>query len=128
MKEFITHKKPSMGFRRFIGKVFENPRNRIVSKTNPKDKFNKVHVGNGKWEVDTDASIMPIVAHHMTTAALQKMDDMKKRKVLDDIRLKAREFINYIDTINTNDDCEEYREALDDIKVILVNMFSLGEP
>lgn len=125
MREFITHKKPALGFKRFMGKVFENPTNRIVQKTNVKDRFNKIHIGNGEWELDTDANVMPTMAHHMTTAALQKMDDLKKRKVLDDIRGKAKEFIKYIDEVNTNDECDDYKDLLDNIKVILVNALKL---
>lgn len=127
MKQMISHRKPEIGFRQFIGKVLENPSNRIVSKSNVKDRFNKIHVGNGKWEMDTDNAVIPVVAHHMTTAALQKMEDMKRRKAIDDIRMKAKEFIRYIDLINTDDECTEYKDALDNIKVILVNLFHLDE-
>lgn len=127
MKKLIMHRKPAIGFKQFVGKVLENPSNRIISKSNVKDRFNKVHIGDGKWETDTDNCAMPIVAHHMTTAALQKMEDMKQRKAIDDIRCKAKEFIDYIDLINTDDECEEYKDALDNIKVILVNLFHLDD-
>lgn len=125
MKEYITHKTPEVGFRRFMGKVLENPQNRIVSKSSVKDCYSKIHLGAGRWEWANDKKVMPVVAHHMTTAALQKMDDMKERKVLDTIRSKAKEFTKYIEEVNTNDECETYRDVLDDIKLLLVNMFNL---
>ena len=123
MKKYITQSKPQVGFEMFMGKVLKHPANRIAHKTNPNTKYSKVHVGDGKYEYATDAKVMPIVTHHMTTAALQKVNDMKPKPIYAGIRQKASEFIKFIDEVNTNDEGKEYMEALDTIKLILVNIF-----
>jgi hypothetical protein len=122
MQECVTHKRPQIGFNKFMGQVLQNPRNRIVKKNNPNNKFSKIHVGEGKWEFALDQDVIPVVTHHMTTAALQKVSDMKQS-----LRQKAREFVTYIDEVNTNDESKEYGDALDRVKVLLINLFLKGD-
>ncbi len=99
MKKFITQSKPEVGFEMFMDMLMEHPANKIVHKTNPNTKYSKIHVGDGKYEFATDTKVMPIVTHHMTTAALAKVNEMKPKPIFAGIRQKAKEFVKYIDEV-----------------------------
>lgn len=123
MKRFINQRRPSVGFEMFIDKILENPTNKIIYKTNPNTKYSKIHKGNNQFEFAADTKVLPVLTHHMTTAALQKVNAMKPKPIFRGIREKAQEFVQYIDEVNTNDESREYTETLETIKLILVNMF-----
>ena len=117
MKACINSGKPSIGFNRFMGEVMNNPANRIAHKTNPNTKYSKIHVGNGCWNYELDTEVFPTMTHHMSTAALQKTDEVKGR-----LRVNAQNFIGYIDEVNADDESSSYADALERIKLMLVNL------
>lgn len=127
MKEIISSNRPLTGFKKFMSKVFKNKQNRMIKKSNIKDAYSHVHAGENKWVPSRDQRTMPIVAHHMTTAALEKMSDMKKRKVLDNMRHKVEQFKEFVKTVNENDESTEYKKVIEDIKELLVAIHILGE-
>lgn len=117
----IKQSRPYVGFNRFCAKVLENPKNRNVQKTNIKDKYSKIYVGDDTWELALDCDVFPIMCHHMTTAALSKME--KHRATIPRmLRQKAAEFTRYIDEVNTTDEGRIYDEAVERIKLIIVNL------
>lgn len=124
LQEFIKQRRPAIGFNKFVSEVLENPQNRNVQKKNMKDKYSKIHVGNDKWELALDADVYPTMTHHMTTAALGKMEE-HRAAIPRSIRDKASEFVRFIDHINTNDEGDVYNEAVERIKIILVNLCNL---
>jgi hypothetical protein len=67
-------------FNNFIGKVLDNPKNRVVRKASPKDSHSLVHRGDDKWELAHDDDTFPIITHHMTTAALGKTIELDKNQ------------------------------------------------
>ena len=115
---------PFIGFNNFVGKVMENPQNRIVHKTNPNSIYSKIHVGEGKWEFAHDDDVLPIITHHMTTAALSKVNEIKEdMKLVKELYLKLEPFKNHVTNVNEMDyDSSEYRTILQRIKLILVNL------
>ena len=120
MKAFITQNKPAIGFNKFANAVWDNPANRCVIKTNANVKYSKVHKGNQEWDLQLDEDVMPLLTHHMTSAALQKVEQFKKDfKVIYD---KMTQFREYVDDINTNDESPEYQRAINRLKLMLVNL------
>ena len=115
---------PFIGFNKFIGTVMENPQNRIVHKTNPNSTYSKIHVGDGKWEFAHDDDVFPVITHHMTTAALSKVNEMKDdMKLVKELYLKLEPFRNHITDVNEMDyESSEYKNILQRIKLILVNL------
>jgi len=124
LQEFIKQRKPSIGFNKFVSEVLDNPQNRNVQKTNIKDRYSKVHIGDDKWELAMDSDVYPIMTHHMTTAALGKMEE-HKTDIPKSIKQKAAEFVEFIDQINTTDEGDVYNETVERIKLILVNLCNL---
>ena len=119
-----TSSTPFIGFNNFVGKVMENPQNRIVHKTNPNSIYSKIHVGEGKWEFAHDDDVLPIITHHMTTAALSKVNEIKEdMKLVKELYLKLEPFKNHVTNVNEMDyESSEYRNILQRIKLILVNL------
>lgn len=114
----------SIGFNRFIKTVMDNPKNRLLHKTNPNTSYSKIHVGDGNWDFAHDDDVYPLLTHHMTTAALQKAKELK-----DDIQIvnflynKLEPFIKHVREINEMDyESEEYKSILLRIKLIIVNL------
>ena len=119
-----TSSTPFIGFNKFIGSVLENPQNRIVHKTNPNSTYSKIHVGDGKWEFAHDDDVFPVITHHMTTAALSKVNEIKKdMNLVKELYLKLEPFKNHITDVNEMDyESSEYKNILQRIKLILVNL------
>ena len=115
---------PFVGFNKFIGTVLENPQNRIVHKTNPNSTYSKIHVGDGKWEFAHDDDVFHVITHHMTTAALGKVNEIKEdMKLVRELYLKLEPFKNHVTSVNEMDyDSAEYKTILQRIKLILVNL------
>lgn len=113
-----------VGFNKFINKVMENPQNRIVHKTNPNCTYSKVHVGDGKWELAHDDDVFPILTHHMTTAALGKVQEVNKDiELVRELYNKLDQFRNHVVNINEMDyESEPYKGVLQRIKLIIVNL------
>ena len=117
MKHCVSAFSPEVGFNRFMEAVLENPTNRYVLKSNPNVSYSKIHVGNGKWKLATDTDVYPTMTHHMTTAAKAKLIEFKR-----DIRFMCEKFAAYVDSINTDDETEDYRNTLQRLKLLVVNM------
>lgn len=113
----VKNPKPAIGFGKFVGAVLENPVNRFVYKTNPNVNYSKVHTGDGNWEYALDNDVFPEVTHHMTTAALGRLEEDKKT-----LQAYASTFKAHVQEINEDDDSIAFQEALARMKLILINM------
>jgi len=111
-------------FNNFVGKVFENPQNRVIKKHNPKQSHSMIHTGDGKWEIAHDSIVFPLLTHHITTAALQKLDKVKKDKEISrQLMYSLDDFIKYVEDINQeNFNQTEYNAVLQRIKIMIVNL------
>jgi len=106
-------------FNKFVSKLLENPVNRVIRKTNPKDNHSLIHVGNNKWDYAHDKDMFPIITHHMTTAALDKTIEMQKNKK--DNFIKS--FQQQVRVFNEMDyDSQNYQEFIQRIKYIVINI------
>jgi hypothetical protein len=102
------------GFHRFICCIFEQPENYIVKKTNPNVAYSQVHVGNNEWELALDREVYPKITHHLTTAALERIDTHK----LDGTCGNLKELVK---TVNEDDESAEYTDTIDNLKFIIIN-------
>ena len=106
-------------FNRFVSKVLENPRNRVVRKLSAKDCHSLVHVGDDKWELAHDNDTFPIITHHMTTAALGKSIELDKN----DKNYFIRAFQEQIRIFNEMDyDSLDYNSIVQRIKYHVINI------
>jgi hypothetical protein len=74
-------------------------------------------MGNNKWELALDADVYPVFTHHMTTAALSKIQEFKQT-----MNFIITNFHKYVDLINTDDECDEYIQATQRMKLMIINM------
>lgn len=118
MRKIINENRPATGFRKFIGEVLQNPANCIVRKSNPNVSHSKIHKGDGKWDYARDKYVYPTIAHHMTTAALSKVQQLPQKKINP---VKKCDFIDYVDDINTDDSTERFTDVIEDIKILVIN-------
>jgi len=136
IREHITYKvlnsiidyteNPYIRFMQFIYKVFEHPNNQVIRKSNPKDTHSFIHVGGGKWEFVHDKDTIPILTHHMTTAALCSIIDIDaKAKIEKDATILIhvlRAFEKQIREINEMDyENQEYKDIVQRVKLAIVN-------
>lgn len=106
-------------FNKFVSKLLENPVNRVIRKTNPKDNHSLIHVGNNKWDYAHDKDMYPIITHHMTTAALDKTIEIEKNKK--DTFIKA--FQQQVKVFNEMDyDSQDYHDIVQRIKYLVINI------
>jgi hypothetical protein len=104
---------PKAGFQRLMGCIFEHPENRIVKKTNPNVSYSEIHVGNNQWELAHDGAVLPKIIHHMTTAALERINTYQM-PICDGLKTFVRK-------VNENDECREYIDTKHNIKFIIIN-------
>jgi hypothetical protein len=106
-------------FNKFISKLLENPVNRVIRKTNPKDNHSLIHVGNNKWDYAHDKDMYPIITHHMTTAALDKTIEMEQNKKDNFIKC----FQKQVKIFNEMDyDSQDYHDVVQRIKYLVINI------
>jgi len=106
-------------FNSFVRKLLENPVNQVIKKTNPKDVFSMVHRGEGKWEMAYDCDTLPVLTHHMTTAALGKTIEFDNKP--NSNFLKA--FQRQIQVFNELDyESSDYKETITRLKVHVINI------
>ena len=117
MKKCVSAVKAAVGFNRFMGAVLTHPQNQFILKSNPNVNYSKIHVGDGKWILAPDSDVYPMMTHHMTTAALAKLEEFKRS-----LRYMCDSFHSYVNTINTDDECKEYEDTIQRLKLMVVNM------
>jgi len=82
-----------------------------------------IHTGNGEWELAYDEDVLPLITHHMTTAALQKTQEIKKDvEKMRDLYHKLEPFKDYVFDINTDNESKAYTDTIYRIKLIIINM------
>ena len=108
---------PKAGFQRFIGSVFEHPENRIVKKTNPNVAYSEIHVGDNEWELAPDREVLPVIAHHMTTAALECLNTFEAS-----VKCMCENFRVFVRRVNEDDESREYTDTIDNMKYVIINM------
>ena len=79
--------------------------------------YSRIHVGEGKWILAPDNDVFPLMTHHMTTAALAKVEEFKRS-----LRCMCESFSRYVNSINTDDESKEYQNTLQRLKLLVVNM------
>lgn len=109
--------RPSACFGKFAGAVLDAPPNRCVKKTGPNVSHSQIHVGNNEWELAFDKDVYPILTHHITTAALSKISEFK-----DSMHTLINAFHRYVDTVNTDEESEEYMDSVQRIKLMVINL------
>lgn len=117
MKKCVSSYKAEVGFNRFMGAILQHPENKFVMKSNPNVNYSKIHVGDGKWILAPDGDVYPIMTHHMTTAAIAKLNEFKKS-----LKFMCDSFQSYVNTINTDDECKQYQDTIQRLKLMVVNM------
>jgi hypothetical protein len=117
MKKCVSAFKAEVGFNRFMGAILDHPSNRMVIKTNPNITYSKVHVGGGKWQLAPDIDVFPTLTHHMTVAALAKLTEFHRS-----MRSICDQFQTYVETINTDDECPQYQNTIQRLKLMVVNV------
>lgn len=117
MKSCAKAFRPGIGFGKFAGALLNEPKNRCIMKTNPNVAHSKIHLGNNEWEYVLDKDIYPVITHHITTAALSKINEFKES-----LRYIVDNFHRYVETVNTDEDSEEYQEAIQRLKLMIVNL------
>jgi hypothetical protein len=117
MKKCVSAFKAEVGFNRFMGAILDHPSNRMVIKTNPNITYSKVHVGGGKWQLAPDIDVFPTLTHHMTVAALAKLTEFHRS-----MRSICDQFQTYVETINTDDECPQYQNTVQRLKLMVVNV------
>jgi hypothetical protein len=100
--------------------MLERAQNRNVYKTSPNTKYSRIWKENG-WNYEIDEEVYPVLAYHMSVAALEDINNNKKA-------LKSRGKINFLDIakclddINTENDANDnYSFALEKLKVAVLN-------
>lgn len=123
MKKLIRANTPEIGFNKFVGIVLSDPQNQILQKSGPNVSHSSIHVGDGKWELAYDNDIYPVFTHHMTCAALEKVNeyhtDIDFVKRLYD---RLEPFRDFVKNINEDNESENYKDTIARIKLIIVNM------
>lgn len=117
MKNCVSANRAEVGFNRFMGAILDNPQNMFVRKSNPNVNYSKVHMGNGEWILAPDDDVYPLMTHHMTTAALAKLEEFSKS-----MRYICDNFQRYVNVVNTDDECKEYHDTIQRLKLMVVNM------
>jgi len=117
MKNCVSANRAEVGFNRFMGAILENPQNMFVRKSNPNVNYSKVHMGDGEWILAPDDDVYPLMTHHMTTAALAKLEEFSKS-----MRYICDNFQRYVNVVNTDDECKEYHDTIQRLKLMVVNM------
>jgi len=117
MKRCVSASKAEVGFNRFMGAILEHVENQIVRKSNPNVNYSKIHKGDGEWILAHDRDVYPVMTHHMTTAALAKLEEFNKS-----MRHICDHFRRFVDIVNTDDECKEYQNTIQRLKLIIVNM------
>lgn len=122
----VMNQKPVFGFNDFMKKIFANPVNRIVKKTNTNGKFCKVYAGNNEWHTKIDLDVMPTIMFHITTAALYRIAEFKKTPLHKGMADIVSRFLKYVEQINQSDLSEkDFEIAVDRLKSILVTLSEL---
>lgn len=121
LQKILNHSNNSfIRFNRFVGKVLEHPENQIIRKNNPKDNFSLIHCGDGQWEYAYDKDTLPIITHHMTTAALDKCRSIEQQA--NHIIYSIKHFEEQVREINEMDyESSTYKEILQRLKLAIVN-------
>lgn len=117
MKKCVTAQRAEVGFNKFMGAVLDHAENQIVRKSNPNVNYSKIHTGDNEWILAPDNDVFPLMTHHMTTAALAKLEEFKRS-----MSLICDSFQRYVHTVNSDDDCKEYQDTIQRLKLMVVNM------
>ena len=117
MHKCVTANKAEVGFNRFMKAVLKHSQNQFVQKSNMNINYSKVHTGDGDWELAPDCDVYPLITHHMTTAALAKLEEFKTS-----MRYICDHFRRYVNIVNTDDECKEYQNSIQRLKILVVNM------
>lgn len=121
LQKILNHSNNSfVRFNRFVGKVLEHPDNQVIRKHNPKDNFSLIHCGDGQWEYAYDKDTLPIITHHMTTAALDRCKTIEQQA--NHIIHSIKHFEKQVREINEMDyESAIYKEIIQRLKLAIVN-------
>lgn len=117
MRSICKKSKPSIAMNCFANAVLEEPRNMCVLKTNPNVSHSKIHVGENKYEFARDKDVYPAMVFHMSTAALAKIAEYR-----DELCNVLSSFHKYVETVNQNEESEEFISAVEQLKLLVINM------
>ena len=115
---------PYYKFNNFFDKLMDEPSNRIIKKTSPNTSYSQIHKGDGNWELGYDKDIYKTLTHHVTVAAFDKIDNIKKDvKLAKELYHNLMNFATYVEQVNEMDyDSSDYNDITSRIKLIIINL------
>lgn len=115
---------PYYKFNNFFDKLMDEPSNRIIKKSSPNTSYSQIHKGDGNWELGYDKDIYKTLTHHVTVAAFDKIDNIKKDvKLAKELYHNLMNFATYVEQVNEMDyDSSEYNDITSRIKLIIINL------
>lgn len=113
----IATAKPFIGFNKFVTAMMDDPRNRCVRKQSTHTSHSEIHTGENQWDLVLDKDVYPVLTHHLTTAALAKIDEFRSS-----MATVLEQFQNYVELLNTDNECEEYLDATQRMKLMIINL------
>lgn len=117
MKAIASSAKPFIGFNKFVTAMMDDPRNRCIRKQSMHTSHSEVHTGDNQWSLALDKDVYPVLTHHMTTAALAKIEEFRCN-----MATVLEQFQNYVELLNTDNECEEYLDATQRMKLMIINL------
>jgi hypothetical protein len=115
------NKQPDIAFAKYVDKLLEDKRNRVIKKTNPNVSYCNIHKGDNEWELAYDKDALNVFTHHTTCATLEDIDAYKKK--LRSLRVDFETIRQYVDDVNTQNDMNDnYHDTLQRLRLMIINL------
>ena len=110
----------------YTKKIFDNPENRFIKKTNMRSMFSEIHTGGNNWDTCYDKDIYPKIISEICNCLAELITSkISNRRILNKI-------IEYVDYMSENGYCNnaeikdviksQYKALLQRTKVIIYNI------
>jgi len=114
---------PPDGLYNFAVLLLKNPRNHIARKTNKRDSYSKVHVGDNKWTIVPDKKLYPKFTDSVTSEAAQQVEFELKDS--DYSAKKKKQHLDYYNDVVSSaiPPTKTYREAKKLVETAFLNHY-----